>query len=88
MDVAESVIRRMTRLAHEYDAVNLAQGFTDEPPLFDLVWAAVAAVLGGDQNQVDRLSTVSLRELLPGGATDPMLDRPLKWPGGRHGPNA
>ncbi len=79
MDVAESVIRRMTRLAHEYDAVNLAQGFTDEPPLFDLVWAAVAAVLGGDQNQVDRLSTVSLRELLPGGATDPMLDRPLKW---------
>ena len=43
MDATESVIRRMTRLAVEHDAVNLSQGFTDEPPVFDLVWAAAAA---------------------------------------------
>ena len=35
----------MTRLAVEHDAVNLSQGFTDEPPVFDLVWAAVSAIL-------------------------------------------
>ncbi|SVA67436.1 uncharacterized protein METZ01_LOCUS120290, partial [marine metagenome] len=28
---SESVIREMTRVAHEYDAVNLAQGFPDFP---------------------------------------------------------
>lgn len=42
MDTTESVIRRMTRLAVEHDAVNLSQGFTDEPPVFDLVWAAAS----------------------------------------------
>ena len=45
MDMTESVIRRMTRLAVEHDAVHLSQGFTDEPPVFELVWAAVTAML-------------------------------------------
>ena len=78
MHATESVIRRMTRLAVEYDAVNLAQGFTDEPPLFDLIWAAVTAMLGGDEAQSARLSTVTLRELLPEGDSETALDRPLK----------
>ena len=47
MPVSESVIRRMTRLANEHGAINLAQGFTDEPPAYPLVWGAIAALLGG-----------------------------------------
>ena len=78
MDTTESVIRRMTRLAVEHDAVNLAQGFTDEPPVFDLVWAAVTALLGGDEDQMDRLSASTLRELVPGAEPTALLDRPLK----------
>ena len=78
MDTTESVIRRMTRLAVEYDAVNLSQGFTDEPPVFDLVWAAVAALIGGDDDQTNRLGASTLRELIPGAEPAALLDRPLK----------
>ena len=78
MDTTESVIRRMTRLAVEHDAVNLSQGFTDEPPVFDLVWAAVTAMLGGDDDQMDRLGRSTLRELVPGAEPTALLDRPLK----------
>ena len=78
MDTTESIIRRMTRLAVEHDAVNLSQGFTDEPPVFDLVWGAVAAILGGDDDQVDRLGASTLRELIPGAEPTALLDRPLK----------
>lgn len=58
MPVAESVIRRMTRLARQHGAVNLAQGFTDEPPPFALVWGAIAALLGGSDAGVRRLEQV------------------------------
>ena len=78
MDATESVIRRMTRLALEHDAVNLSQGFTDEPPVFDLVWAAVTAMLGGDDDQMNRLGTSTLRELVPSAEPTALLDRPLK----------
>ena len=78
MDTTESVIRRMTRLAAEHDAVNLSQGFTDEPPVFDLVWAAVAAMLGGNDDQMRQLSESTLRELVPGAESETLLDRPLK----------
>ena len=47
MQVKETVIRRMTRLAAAHGAVNLAQGFTDETPAWDMVWSGVAALLGG-----------------------------------------
>ena len=31
----DSVIRRMTRIAHQYDSINLSQGFPDfDPPEF------------------------------------------------------
>ena len=55
MPVSESVIRRMTRLARQHGAINLAQGFTDEPPPFPLVWGAIAALLGGSDAGIRRL---------------------------------
>ncbi|MEE2638547.1 MAG: hypothetical protein VYE68_15095 [Acidobacteriota bacterium] len=78
MQTNESVIRRMTRLAVEHQAVNLSQGFTDEPPSFDLVWAAVVALLGGDQMQSDRLRSASLRTLYPDAAPEDLVDQPLR----------
>src|ERR1035441_93299 len=40
----ESVIREMTRLAQQYNAVNLAQGFPDFPAPEDVKEAAVQAI--------------------------------------------
>ena len=37
----------MTRLAVQHEAVNLSQGFPNEPPPFDMVWAGVSALVGG-----------------------------------------
>ena len=64
MPASESVIRRMTRLAHQHGAVNLAQGFTDEPPPFPLVRAAIAALLGGSDAGIRRI------EQAPGAGSD------------------
>ena len=55
MAASESVIRRMTRLARQHRAINLAQGFTDEPPPFALVWGAITALLGGSDEGIRRL---------------------------------
>ena len=46
----ESVIREMTRLSEEYNAINLAQGMPDFEPPAELISAAVNA-LKGDFNQ-------------------------------------
>ncbi len=46
----ESVIREMTRLAMEHDAVNLAQGFPDFPAPEEIKRAAAEAI-GADRNQ-------------------------------------
>ena len=46
----ESVIREMTRVAKEYDAVNLAQGFPDFPAP-DLLKEAACAAIRDDVNQ-------------------------------------
>ena len=62
--VQESVIRRMTRLAIQYDAVNLAQGFTDEAPTYDLVWGGIAAMLGGTDEGIEQLESFSVKEIL------------------------
>jgi aspartate/methionine/tyrosine aminotransferase len=48
--LTESVIREMTRLALEYDAINLAQGFPDFPAPEPVKRAAVAAI-EADLNQ-------------------------------------
>ena len=63
MATGESVIRHMTRLAVQHDAVNLAQGFTDEAPPYSMVWAAVAALLGGTQAGVERVDRATLGDL-------------------------
>ena len=80
MEVKETVIRLMTRLAMEHGAVNLSQGFTDEAPVYDMVWSAVAAMLGGTEEGVGRLESMTLRELLEasGGAGGNSLDLTLK----------
>jgi aspartate/methionine/tyrosine aminotransferase len=49
-DFTESVIREMTRLALQHDAVNLAQGFPDFPAPEWVKQAAVEAI-GADHNQ-------------------------------------
>jgi aminotransferase len=48
----ESVIREMTRLAHEHNAVNLAQGFPDFPAPEEVKEAAVQAIRA-DINQYE-----------------------------------
>ena len=80
MEVKETVIRRMTRLAVEHGAVNLSQGFTDEAPVFDMVWGGVSAMLGGTQEGVDRIESMTVRELLDarGGGGGNSLDLTLK----------
>jgi aminotransferase len=40
----ESVIREMTRLAHQYGAINLAQGFPDFPAPAEIKQAAIEAI--------------------------------------------
>ncbi len=64
MEVKETVIRLMTRLAIEHNAVNLSQGFTDEPPVYDMVWGAVAASLGGTPEGESELEDITVREAL------------------------
>ena len=64
MEVKETVIRLMTRLAIEHGAVNFSQGFTDEAPVYDMVWGGISAMLGGTEEGVRRLESMSLREIL------------------------
>jgi len=64
VEVKETVIRLMTRLAIEHGAVNLSQGFTDEAPVYDMVWGGISAMLGGTDEGVRRLESVTLREIL------------------------
>lgn len=49
----ESVIRGMTRLAREYDSLNLAQGFPNFPAP-ELLKAAAARAIQDDINQIGR----------------------------------
>ena len=80
MDVNETLIRRMTRLAVEHGAVNLSQGFTDEAPVYDLVWAGVAAMLGGTEARRREVESMTLRDLLAErvAAGGDALDLPVK----------
>ena len=64
MDVNETLIRRMTRLAVEHGAVNLSQGFTDEAPVYGMVWAGIAAMLGGTEARRREIESMTLRDLL------------------------
>ncbi|MFO8009787.1 MAG: pyridoxal phosphate-dependent aminotransferase [Dehalococcoidia bacterium] len=62
--VKESTIRLMTRLANEYQAVNLSQGFTDEAAIYDMVWGGIVASLGGTDEGIERLEGTRLGDIL------------------------
>ena len=85
MQASESVIRRMTRLAHRHRAINLAQGFTDEPPPFPLVWAAVGALLGGSDAGIERLEQAAAGPAAgrDGSSPEPLRDVLRRLQGGR-----
>ena len=61
--VQESTIRLMTRLADQYHAINLSQGFTDEAAIYEMVWGGIAASLGGTQEGMNRLGEITLQEI-------------------------
>jgi aspartate/methionine/tyrosine aminotransferase len=46
-DFGESTIREMTRLAMQYNAINLSQGYPDFDPPAEVLQAAQAAIAGG-----------------------------------------
>ena len=87
MQASESVIRRMTRLARQHGAINLAQGFTDEPPPFPLVWGAIGALLGGSDAGIERLEQAAAAPPAPpahaGGPPVPLRDVLRDLQGGR-----
>lgn len=58
---SESVIREMTRLAVEYDAINLAQGMPDDDPPQELIDAAVTALTSGHNQYSFTWGTPPLR---------------------------
>ena len=76
----ESVIRKMTRLAIQHNAVNLSQGITDEAVVYDLAWAGISAILGGSDEGAKKLQTLTLSELLNihPGEIETHLNTPLK----------
>lgn len=75
----ESTIRLMTRLAIEHSAVNLSQGFPNEGPQFEMVWAAIAAMLGGMPDAMAFVDGVTVEALLkPGESAVDLARMPLK----------
>src|SRR2546428_13044883 len=60
----ESVIREMTRLALQYDAVNLAQGFPDFPAPEEVKEAARAAIAADDNQYAITWGTKPLRDAI------------------------
>ena len=60
----ESVIREMTRVAHEHDAINLAQGFPDFSAPELLKEAACAAIRADINQYAITWGTVNLRQAL------------------------
>jgi aminotransferase len=60
----ESVIREMTRLALQYDAVNLAQGFPDFPAADEVKQAACAAIAADDNQYAITWGAKPLRDAI------------------------
>ena len=59
--VKESVIRLMTRLSIQYNAINLSQGFPNEPPPYKVRLALANAVLTG--NAYQKIADASEKDL-------------------------
>jgi aspartate/methionine/tyrosine aminotransferase len=60
----ESIIRDMTRVADEHNAINLAQGFPNFDPPAELIEAAVAALRGGHNQYGQTWGTPNFRRAL------------------------
>ena len=60
-DYQESVIREMTRLAIEHEAINLSQGFPDFDPPEDIVQAAYNAMASGHNQYSPTWGNLELR---------------------------
>jgi aminotransferase len=60
----ESVIRRMTRVANEYGAINLSQGFPDFDPPQELIEAAERAARNGPHQYAVTWGAPNFREAL------------------------
>ena len=76
--VEESTIRLMTRLANQYHAVNLSQGFTDEAAIYEMVWGSIAASLGGTDEGIGRLERSTMRDILQNRTIDDFMDMKLR----------
>ncbi|CAJ1435491.1 unnamed protein product [Effrenium voratum] len=72
--VKESTIRLMTRLALQHGAVNLSQGFPNEPPPEQMARAASAALLQGASLETVQIFAPRLEQLL---AEVPQAERDL-----------
>jgi len=57
--VSESTIRKMTRLAQDYQAVNLSQGFPNEAPPVEVRLALAHAVLAGQPAEANEILTMT-----------------------------
>ena len=62
----ESMIRRMTRVANQFDAVNLAQGFPDFDPPQELQEALRTVAIKGPHQYAVTWGAVNFREALAG----------------------
>ena len=69
--VKESTIRLITRLADQHKAINLGQGFTDEAAVYEMVWGAIAASLGGTEEGINNLDNITLDEMRQRTQVDP-----------------
>mmetsp|Transcript_17146 Transcript_17146/g.23560 ORF Transcript_17146/g.23560 Transcript_17146/m.23560 type:complete len:475 (-) Transcript_17146:124-1548(-) len=63
-EVRESVIRKMTRLAIEYKAINLSQGFPNEGPPTEGVCELICGLLGGTDEKHQELRDKKVSELM------------------------
>lgn len=62
--MVESVIREMTRLANQHDAINMAQGFPDFDPPPEVLAAAVEALRSGHNQYTITWGSARLREAI------------------------
>jgi len=63
-EVSESTIRLMTRIAMEHGAVNLSQGFPNEPPMDVMARHAAGALLAGESEASAEAMAAKLEPLL------------------------
>lgn len=79
--ITESTIRLMTRLAIQHGAVNLSQGFPNEPPPPQMALAAAGALLGGSSPEAALAMAANLQVFLaaqhPDGEEDENESRDL-----------